>query len=189
MSEALVSQINDQLPQTQCEECGYPGCEPYAKAIVAGEAINRCAPGGMVVFERLRTLTGKDDSSKDILSRYKSPAVAKIDAQVCIGCTKCIQACPTDAIVGSAKHNHFVLQSDCTGCQLCLPVCPVDCIDIVEDLLSQDKRLSLASDYQSRYEEKKLRNESKKRVLDSKSKQDISAEIMAARHRVRKKDE
>lgn len=134
MDEARVDAIDALLPQTQCRRCGYDGCRPYAEAITAGEAdINRCPPGGRATVSRLAELTGLADKPLDPECGDASVArVAFIREAECIGCTRCIQACPTDAIVGAAKQMHTVIEADCTGCELCVPACPVDCIDMPE---------------------------------------------------------
>jgi electron transport complex protein RnfB len=128
--DPLVDNVDAVLPQTQCGQCGYPGCRPYAQAIVNDNAlINQCPPGGMDGVRALATLLEREviELNPDN-GTEKEPAVAIIDEQVCIGCTLCIQACPVDAIVGAAKLMHTVIASECTGCELCLPPCPVDCI-------------------------------------------------------------
>ena len=130
----IVDQINDILPQTQCGQCGYPGCKPYAEAIATkDEAINRCPPGGEAGIKALADLLEMEVVPLDESCGEESvPKLAVIREDECIGCTKCIQACPVDAIVGAAKHMHTVIASECTGCDLCVPPCPVDCIDMVE---------------------------------------------------------
>lgn len=131
--DSLVEQINQLLPQTQCAQCGYPGCRPYAEAIASGEAeINQCPPGGEDGVRALADLLGTEPKPLDERrGEHKPPLVALIDEQRCIGCTLCIQACPVDAIIGAARQMHTVLAAECTGCELCLPPCPVDCIDLV----------------------------------------------------------
>ncbi|WP_137918827.1 electron transport complex subunit RsxB [Hydrogenophaga sp. 2FB] len=128
----LARRIDDALPQTQCTRCGYPDCARYAQAIAAGEAgINQCPPGGAEGIERLAALTGLPVRPLDPRCGIEGPVtVAVIDEAWCIGCTLCIQACPTDAIVGIHKRMHTVVEPYCTGCELCLPVCPVDCISL-----------------------------------------------------------
>lgn len=131
--DPITDQICDLLPQTQCGQCGYPGCRPYAEAIAEGERINRCPPGGEATIQALANLLDTDVLPLDEeVGEEKPKSVAVIREDECIGCTKCIQACPVDAILGSAKHMHTVIASECTGCDLCVEPCPVDCIDMVE---------------------------------------------------------
>ena len=127
---AFVERIDGLLPQTQCTRCGYPTCRAYAQAIDRGEAdIDQCAPGGLAGVGALARLLGREPKPLDpAYGREVPPLIAFIDEDVCIGCTKCIQACPVDAIVGAAKRMHTVIAQECTGCGLCLPPCPVDCI-------------------------------------------------------------
>lgn len=125
--DPLVEKIEAILPQTQCGQCGYPGCKPYAEAIAKGECdINLCPPGGMEGVQRLADLLGRE--VKALEAEEKPKQVAIIDENTCIGCTLCIQACPVDAIVGAAKQMHTIIAQQCTGCELCLPPCPVECI-------------------------------------------------------------
>jgi len=127
----IVEQINELLPQTQCGQCGHPGCKPYAEAIAQGEAINRCPPGGEAGIKALAELLELEIIELDeSCGEETRPRVAYIREDECIGCTKCIQACPVDAIVGAAKLMHTVILAECTGCDLCVPPCPVDCIDM-----------------------------------------------------------
>ena len=130
MSADLAARIDDLLPQTQCTQCGYDGCRPYAQAIAAGEAaINHCPPGGDDGVRRLAALLGRAPLPLDPANGpHRPPQVAVIDEGACIGCTKCIQACPVDAIVGASQRMHTVIAAWCTGCELCIPPCPVDCI-------------------------------------------------------------
>lgn len=128
--DPLVDQIDAILPQTQCGQCGFPGCRPYANAIANGEAdINQCPPGGEDGIRQLADLLGREFKPLSEEHGIEKPkAVAVIDEQLCIGCTLCIQACPVDAIVGAAKQMHTVVDPLCTGCELCVAPCPVDCI-------------------------------------------------------------
>jgi electron transport complex protein RnfB len=132
-SDPVVDQIDALLPQTQCGQCNFPGCRPYAEAIAKGEAeINQCPPGGEAGIKALADLLGLEAMPLNPENgEEKIKAVAVIDEPACIGCTLCIQACPVDAIVGATKLMHTVIESECTGCELCLPPCPVDCIDMV----------------------------------------------------------
>ena len=128
----IADQINDLLPQTQCGQCGFPGCRPYAEAVANGEAINKCPPGGEAGIQALADLLDLEVIPLDEEhGEEKVKAVAFIREDECIGCTKCIQACPVDAILGAAKQMHTVIASECTGCDLCLEPCPVDCIDMI----------------------------------------------------------
>ncbi len=131
--DPVVDQINAVLPQTQCGQCNFPGCRPYAEAIAAGEAdINQCPPGGEAGIRALADLLGREAKPLNPENGEEKPAlVAVIDETVCIGCKLCIQACPVDAILGAPKLMHTVIAAECTGCELCLPPCPVDCIDLV----------------------------------------------------------
>jgi len=129
----LVAQIDALLPQTQCGQCGHPGCRPYAQAIVDGEAINHCPPGGQATINALANLLDIPAPELDEEHGEESEAVtvAYIREDECIGCTKCIVACPVDAILGAAKLMHTVIVEECTGCDLCVEPCPVDCIDMI----------------------------------------------------------
>lgn len=129
----LADQIDDLLPQTQCGQCGYEGCRPYAEAITAGQAnINQCPPGGNAGVRALAALLGREALPLSPAHGEERPfALAHIDEAHCIGCTLCIQACPVDAISGAAKLMHTVVDALCTGCERCLPPCPVDCIVMV----------------------------------------------------------
>ncbi|MGQ3891746.1 RnfABCDGE type electron transport complex subunit B [Legionella sp. CNM-4043-24] len=130
-----VKAIDALLPQTQCGECGYPGCMPYAEALAQGHApIDRCPPGGVATVKALAELLRNDASPylQAAEANTRAPSQAVIREAECIGCTKCIQACPVDAILGSAKVMHAVISTDCTGCGLCVEPCPVDCIELQE---------------------------------------------------------
>ncbi len=129
-SSDIVEQVNDLLPQTQCAQCGYPGCRPYASAVVAGDAaINLCPPGGDSTVRQLAELLGRD-----VLPLVETAdvglLVAVIDESLCIGCTHCRGACPVDAIVGAHQLMHTIIEAECTGCELCVAPCPVDCISM-----------------------------------------------------------
>ncbi len=128
----LVEQIDAVLPQTQCTRCGYAACRPYAEAIAAGSAdINQCPPGGEVTIRALARLLGRIEKPLNPVNGVvRAPTVAFIDEARCIGCAKCLPACPVDAIVGAQRFMHTVVAELCTGCDLCLPPCPVDCIEL-----------------------------------------------------------
>lgn len=129
-----VQTIDSLLPQTQCGECGYPGCLPYAQALAQNSApINRCPPGGVATVKALGQLLGVDPTPylSTAMMQNRPPSLAIIREAECIGCTKCLQACPVDAIIGSGKLMHSVINHECTGCGLCVEPCPVDCIDMV----------------------------------------------------------
>ncbi len=131
--ERLIEQINDLLPQTQCGRCTFTGCKPYATALVEGRAdTNHCPPGGDATARALATALNRTYKPVDATFGLTPPlpVVAWIDEPACIGCTKCIQACPVDAIVGASKFMHTVIAAQCTGCELCIPPCPVDCIEL-----------------------------------------------------------
>ncbi|NKC16929.1 MAG: RnfABCDGE type electron transport complex subunit B [Gammaproteobacteria bacterium] len=128
----LVARIDALLPQTQCAQCGFAGCRPYAEAIAAGQAaINRCPPGGEATVAALSQLLDLPARPVDVgFGVTKPPQVAYVDESRCIGCALCIPACPVDAIVGARRYTHTVIAAYCTGCELCLPPCPVDCIEL-----------------------------------------------------------
>ena len=132
--DPVVDKIDAILPQTQCGQCSYAGCRPYAEAIAKGEAdINQCPPGGEATIDALADLLGVDPKplNPEHGIEAEEKTVVTIDEKVCIGCTLCIQACPVDAILGAAKQMHTVIASECTGCDLCIPPCPVECIHII----------------------------------------------------------
>jgi electron transport complex protein RnfB len=154
---SLAERINALLPQTQCTRCGYPDCATYAQAIATTQApINRCPPGGDEGIRRLAALTGQPALALDVEHGHEGPRhVAVIDEAWCIGCTLCLPVCPTDAIFGSNKLMHSVVEKHCTGCELCIPVCPVDCISLVNvtalETGWQAWSPTLAEDARSRY--------------------------------------
>ena len=131
----LVNRINRALPQTQCGQCGHSGCLPYARSISLGEASNKCPPGGIETIQELAELLNEPVRGLDPAhGQFRDFSVAVIREDECIGCTKCIQACPVDAILGGPKLMHTVIASECTGCDLCVEPCPVDCIDMIYQL-------------------------------------------------------
>lgn len=139
---ATVDEIEKCLPQTQCGDCGFAGCRPYAEAIAQGAAtIDGCPPGGIDTVKSLASLLDISSAPYEavIQTKLKAPTIAVIREAECIGCTKCIQACPVDAIIGSSKQMHTIISDECTGCQLCVEPCPVDCIDMIDvDSLAYD---------------------------------------------------
>lgn len=188
---SLIDSIDDLLPQTQCGLCGYGGCRPYAEAIIEkNEAINLCPPGGVKTLNALAELLAQDAAplAEEMAKNAKPPQLAIIREAECIGCTKCIQACPVDAIIGSAKQMHTVLKNECTGCELCVEPCPVDCIDMVvvenhlyqsqqakQRYLARNKRISQSKSNQPQQENNIPHQTNKK------------AEILAAVQRAKKK--
>ena len=183
MSDALATEILAALPQTQCTRCGYPDCAGYAQAVAQGQApINQCPPGGQEGIRRLAAITGQPLVPINPANGPEGPrAVAIIDENWCIGCTLCIDACPTDAILGSNKLMHTVIEAHCTGCELCLPVCPVDCISM-ENVSSEASGWAAwsqpqADDAKFRYE---FRSERLKRDESSRQKQvEIDLTVMS----------
>jgi len=162
MAAFLVARIDALLPQTQCTRCGYPTCHDYAEAIAAGDAaINRCPPGGKEGIAALASLLEQAIQPLDPSCGIEEPpTVALIDEATCIGCTKCIQACPVDAIVGAGKRMHTVIAAECTGCGLCLPPCPVDCIELVPTApasLPRPAVMERAANARARFEARKRR--------------------------------
>ena len=124
----LIDAIDALLPQTQCAQCGYPGCRPYAEAVAAGARIDLCPPGGDATFEALKALLGRSEGASP---PAPEPLFARVREADCIGCFLCIRACPVDAIIGAPGYMHTVIEEECTGCELCVPACPVDCIDLI----------------------------------------------------------
>ncbi|MGM0633651.1 MAG: electron transport complex subunit RsxB [Pseudomonadota bacterium] len=209
----LIDAIDALLPQTQCQRCEYEGCRPYAEAIAAGDAINKCPPGGEATIAALARLLERPAVPLD--RRHGEPGprlVARIREAECIGCTKCIQACPTDAILGAAKQMHTVLETECTGCELCIAPCPVDCIDMVEPADGQTGITDRQSAYWrrrhearnarlARWKEEKAARQRERLAARSaigaesgaapatvsKSRQDLQADIRAAVERTRKR--
>ena len=194
---ASVEVLDALLPQTQCGECGYPGCLPYAEAMALGHAsIDKCPPGGVSTLKALGQMLGIDPAPYMDAARKKTrPAsLAVIREAECIGCTKCIQACPVDAIIGSGKLMHTVLEHECTGCGLCVEPCPVDCIDMVTlpsshydpNLARQRfndrtiRLLRIEQDHQQAYREKRrLNTPTPDQQEDKAAKQDYILQAMA----------
>ena len=181
--KSLIGQIDAVLPQTQCTQCDFDGCRPYAEAIVSGEAeINQCPPGGQDGVNALAEILGRETLPlNEAHGETKPRRVAAVDEKVCIGCTLCIQACPVDAFVGSSKVMTQVIAKECTGCDLCLPVCPVDCIDMVEPELidksantqqkevindKQERERAIRDNWRNRFEFHQSRLERNKRERD-----------------------
>lgn len=132
-ADPIVDQLDALLPQTQCGQCGYPGCKPYAEALANGDQINKCVPGGEATMRKIADLMGVEPQPLGGSDEAAVPVkkVAFIHEDQCIGCTKCIQACPVDAIVGATKAMHTVIANECTGCDLCVDPCPTDCIEMI----------------------------------------------------------
>lgn len=168
--QAEIALVDACLPQTQCGLCAHPdGCLPYAVAIVVdGEPYNKCVPGGQPVTEAIASILNREnfaDSNEDLLaaipSKWPIDSLSQRPVEVravireddCIGCTKCIPACPVDAIVGTGKHMHTIFTDLCTGCELCIAPCPVDCIDLVtiERALTIPERMQEQEDLRLRY--------------------------------------
>jgi len=183
MSATLAEAIDAFLPQTQCTRCGFAGCRPYADALAAGtSAINRCPPGGTATVDRLAALLGVPTQPIDpTCGTETAPLVAVIDEEICIGCAKCLPACPVDAIVGAKRHLHTVIIAECSGCELCLPACPVDCIQLVanaEHSLDESERGRRARQYRARFNAKTqriaLRQARRQAELERQSHTDVS---------------
>jgi electron transport complex protein RnfB len=164
-ADALAARIDARLPQTQCRRCGYDACRPYADALARGETeLNRCPPGGSALIEELASLLGRPALPLDpACGAERAPLVAWIDEPACIGCARCLEPCPTDAIIGARKRMHTVIAADCTGCELCIPTCPVDCIHMVPapELapapLARDEVATRAAHFRRLYEARLLR--------------------------------
>ena len=164
----LTDRINAALPQTQCTRCGYPDCAAYAEAIAADDAdINQCPPGGAEGIARLAAITGKKAKALNSVHGQESPRqLAVIDEAWCIGCTLCLDACPTDAIVGSNKLMHTVIEPYCTGCELCIPVCPVDCISL-ENVTGQRSGWAAWSEANAQQARRRYELHSIRRIADA----------------------
>ncbi|MEP6485634.1 MAG: RnfABCDGE type electron transport complex subunit B [Rudaea sp.] len=155
----LAQRIDALLPQTQCTRCGYPACRDYANAIAAGVAdINQCPPGGADGIAMLADLLGATTKPLNPINGIEKPReIAIIDEAICIGCTKCILACPVDAIVGASKVMHTIVAKECTGCELCIAPCPVDCIDMIAAPEDGRSVLDRAPHYRSRFDDHRAR--------------------------------
>jgi len=166
----LADRIDALLPQTQCGQCGYHGCRPYAEAIARGEApINQCPPGGATGIAKLAALLGVPPLPLNPGNGVEHPRMlARIVEHDCIGCTKCIQACPVDAIIGAPKLMHTVVADDCTGCELCVAACPVDCIELVPMALEQAADPAHADAARSHFQRRdaRLRREQAERAAE-----------------------
>lgn len=158
---ALIEHIEALLPQTQCGKCGTPNCRSYAEAIADGTPINRCVPGGAETIAELAALTDRPVLALDpgFGIEPDTHRVAWIREDECIGCTKCIQVCPVDAIVGAAKLMHTIIEEECNGCDLCIAACPVDCIDIrhFPKITDESRKRHLANHYRDRYQKRMQR--------------------------------
>jgi electron transport complex protein RnfB len=185
----LAERIDALLPQTQCTRCGYPACMDYANAIAGGEAnINQCPPGGAAGIAALASLLGREPLLLNPANGEEKPReIALIDEEACIGCTKCIQACPVDAIVGASKLMHTIIADECTGCELCIAPCPVDCITMVPATMAAN-----AEKYRARYlahtQRERLREaEQATELAARKSRVDAGDAVAAALARARAK--
>lgn len=201
MTPTLADQIDALLPQTQCEQCGFHGCRPYADAMAAGEAgIDRCPPGGTPGIARLAALLDRPIVPLDPACGIEKPrTLARIVEPDCIGCTKCLQVCPVDAIIGASKVMHTVISDLCTGCELCVPACPVDCITLDPMPLAQagdQHHADAARDHFNRREARLARDRQARDVQLAANKVEVAAPTTArnavlealARAKARKKD-
>ena len=162
VNSRLVDAIDAELPQTQCTRCGYPACRPYAEAIARGDAdIDQCPPGGQAGVDALAALLGRATKPLNPSFGHEAPpTIAVIDEEACIGCTKCIQACPVDAILGASKRMHSIIDAECTGCDLCVPACPVDCISMQmrgDEALSRPELMQRAQHARRRFDARNRR--------------------------------
>ncbi len=170
-----AEEIDKVLPQTQCNQCGYKGCMEYARALLDGEAINRCPPGGDEGIILLAKLLGQEIIPLNSDCGVHVPfEVARINPKLCIGCKLCIKVCPTDAIIGSPKHMHYVDDEYCTGCCLCQIACPMDCIDMITEKRGWTEADKLQA--RQRYNERKIRIEQQEREANQKLSQKESPE-------------
>lgn len=171
----LMQQIDAILPQTQCRECTYQDCQAYATAITKGDRIDRCKPGGVLILKKIAAIMQKDHTA--FISKMSSPTakIVTIKEADCIGCTKCIKACPVDAIIGAPKKMHNILKAECTGCNLCVSACPVDCIIKTSTLATYRPEIA-----KERYQQKSLRNNSNSNLFANISNDD--AKVLATKN-------
>ena len=177
-----IEEIDNCLPQTQCTKCGYKDCYDYAKAITNGEKHNRCPPGGIEGIKRLSNLLHRSELPLDDSYGTEQPKkLAIINEDLCIGCMKCILACPVDAIVGAKKLMHTVIADECTGCDLCVEPCPMDCIDMIGLIdrkqpkqMSQQAVDAQRSHYQQRHKQKLTRLKTKEETAHKTHQQNIA---------------
>ena len=179
----LADRIDQALPQTQCRECDFDACRPYAEAVASGDAeIDRCKPGGVQALNAMADIMAVDPSSylQTVLDQFRTASVVRIDLDSCIGCLKCIQVCPVDAIVGAPKQAHVVMQDVCTGCNLCIEPCPVDCIHV--ETLPENNVMdrSLSGVFRQRFESRQARldDQRQKKQQDFQKAQQLMAEEM-----------
>lgn len=191
MTRITPEDIDAVLPQTQCGLCGHGGCMPYAEALVfENAAIDLCPPGGVPVLRKIGALMQQDPAPLEdaMAAKTKPPLVAIIRENECIGCTKCIQVCPVDAILGSSKSMHSVISDECTGCELCIPACPVDCMEMVADVSSHKQPDVFRERFLAR--EKRLTLEKQQKLVKEREKSQLERkqylQIALERSRVKK---
>ena len=190
-----IKLIDDCLPQTQCRECGFQGCLPYAQAIQSGlDTIDKCPPGGLHTLQQLANLLDIDANPyiESVKQQTRHAQVAFIDEAACIGCTKCIQACPVDAIVGAAKMMHTVIEDHCTGCELCIEPCPVDCIHLgamaPKSIIQQKQFANISRQRYQQHQARQVRLEQERHLKHQRAKQKAHKKyIEAAIARVQQK--
>ncbi len=197
-SSDLIEELDQLLPQTQCGLCSYGACHPYAQALAAGMTnINQCPPGGVTTLRAIAKTLGKDPTPflEEMAAKEKKPSVAMIREDECIGCTKCIQACPVDAIIGAAKQMHTVITNECTGCELCIEPCPVDCIEMwPTSTLNASEQKEKADKARKRYQAKQIRNakiltEKAFSTCNNQKKNSINARKLAIREAITRVEE
>lgn len=183
-SQEIIEVIDQLLPQTQCRQCQYDGCLPYAKAIVENnESINRCLPGGVKTLQKIASVLSRDPQPmiEEMQRKSKPRQLAVIREAECIGCTKCITACPVDAIIGASKQMHTIIADVCTGCELCIEPCPVDCIDLIPTPFDPaNNQKQYADQSRVRYQKHQARLAKQEEFQQS---QHHSAKLMQSSHR------